>query len=227
MRYTSLLLLATLLIACADEPNAPPHSVLPGLQSSYVWTRTITSSDPALVPRTDTLNATVEGYLAEYQGEEGVAQISTSEGIVYMKIDEEGGLSTRERVIFPGLLLGEPLWLRWPFGGARQELALLDTSGIGPNRLTLRVTWSGRPSGRREVKLLGRTFEGFDLDYTFRYEVEEEELVRVVEGSATWIPSLGWRSTIDETHLLISSGDTVSTTHRVDRLVNYVLTPIP
>ena len=227
MRTTSILLLATLLIGCSDRAVEPTGPVVPGLQSRYVWTRTVTSSDPALAPRIDTLSATIEGYLAEYQGEQGVAQVSTSNGIVYMKIGEEGSLSTRERVVFPGLLLGEPLWLRWPFAGTRQELTLLDTSGVGPNGLTLRATWSGRPAGRREVSLLGRTFEGFDLDYTFRYEIEEEELVRVVEGSATWLPALGWRSRIDETTFLISSGDTVSTTRTVDRLVNYVVTPIP
>lgn len=227
MRYTSLLLLATLLIACTDEPSAPGGSVLPGLQSRYVWTRTITSGDPASTPRTDTLSAMIEGYLAEYQGEEGVAQISTDGGVRYMKFGPEGDLTTQERVLFPGLLASTPFWLRWPFGGSEQEMTLIDTAGVGPNRVTLRAAWTGRPGGSRDVTLLGRTYRGSDLDYTFRYEIEEEGFVRVVRGSATYVPALAWRSRVDETEYIISYGDTISTIRTVDHLVDCVLTPVP
>lgn len=209
---------------CAGNPADPVDVVLPGLQSQFTWIRTVTSDDPAAMPTLDTMTAIVAGYIDSYRGKSNVAQISIGGATTYVVFGPDRRLTTQERLSFPGTFVSEPIWITWPFDGEQQGGLLID-SLIGQESLPVRATWSAAPGGRREVVLRGERFTGYDISYTFTYELPAEERLRFVEGSATWLPELGWRSRIEERTTFVLAGDTVATSHRVDRLISWVRTP--
>ncbi len=229
MKYLSLLL-ALALLSCTASPVDPSSRVVPGVGSSYVSTRTTTSSDPAVPARFDTLRLSVEAFLPSFQGEMNVVQIAAAGGgILYHAYEENGNLVTRERSPFPiaDTWVEGPVWITWPYSGNVIDRVLLDSSNAFGRGLDLKATYRAERLGTGSMRVDGEEFQGVRVSYRFTYSIVQDDLTRIVEGTSLFLPAIGWRGEIDEVTTTVVASDTIMTTTRKERLVDYVLTPTP
>ena len=193
-------------------------------------TRVTTSSDPAVPARFDSLRHSVEAFLPTFQGEMNVVQIAAAGGgILYHAYGENGNLITRERSPFPisDTWVEGPVWITWPYSGEIIETVLLDSTDAFGRGLDLKARYRAEKLGTGSMRVDGEELQGVRISYTFTYTIAQDDFTRIVEGTSLFLPAIGWRGEIDEIATTVVANDTIMTTTRKERLVDYVLAPTP
>lgn len=221
----SLCLAALLLTSCGT--TAPEdEAIVPGIGSEYRWVSATTDEHGTDPTRYDTARYTIAAAYDHYLGESNVLLADEIDAPLYLRYTGGGARAHYQTSVFPvpGTFVARSAWITLPFTGERTiTRTLLDTIDPRSGGLHLIATLTAERIGEEEATVDGTEHRGIRVDYTFRYEIVEEQTVMTVEGSTLQIPALGWPAwTIERTTMTIE-GDVVRETYVRGELAGYVV----